>query len=198
MTARMRVVADLLNDRVLPFFEERAIPLLRVLTDCGTEYCGQRLHYQYELYLAVENIDHSRTKARHPQTNGICERFHRTIQEEFYATAFRKKLYRSLEVAAIRSGSVALYQYNRTRPHSGKYCYGKTPMQTFLDSLPLAREKMLDSFAERSAGAEAEPRTAQRRRRRVPGDSPLDLNQSVRSSMSYYKSYFLVRKYLGG
>jgi transposase InsO family protein len=83
------VAADLLNDQVLPFFEEQEIPLLRVLTDRGTEYCGQREHHEYELYLAVENIDHSRTKARHPQTNGICERFHRTVQEEFYATAFR-------------------------------------------------------------------------------------------------------------
>ena len=91
------VKADLLNDRVLPFFEEHEIPLLRVLTDRGTEYCGQREHHEYELYLAVENIDHSRTKARHPQTDGICERFHRTIQEEFYATAFRKKLYTRLE-----------------------------------------------------------------------------------------------------
>jgi transposase InsO family protein len=89
------VAADLLNDRVLPFFEEHEIPLLRVEeheipllrvpTDRGTEYCGQREHHEYELYLAVENIDHSRTKARHPQTNGICERFHRTIQEEFSA-----------------------------------------------------------------------------------------------------------------
>ena len=91
------VAADLLNDRVLSFFEEHEIPLLRVLTDRGTEYCGQREHHEYELYLAVENVDHSRTKARHPQTNGICERFHRTIQEEFYATAFRKKLYPSLD-----------------------------------------------------------------------------------------------------
>ncbi len=91
------VAAHLLNDRVLPFFEEHEIPLLRVLTDRSTEYCGQREHHEYELYLAVENIDHNRTKARQPQTNGICERFHRTIQEEFYATAFRKKLYTSLE-----------------------------------------------------------------------------------------------------
>ena len=86
------VAADLLNDRVLPFFEEQGIPLLRVLTDRGTEYCGQREHHEYELYLAVENIDHSRTRARRPQSNGICERFHRTLQEEFYAAAFRRKL----------------------------------------------------------------------------------------------------------
>jgi transposase InsO family protein len=137
------VAADLLNDRVLPFFEEHEIPLLRVLTDRGTEFCGQREHHEYELYLAVENIDHSRTKARHPQTNGICERFHRTIQEEFYATAFRKKLYHDLEELQADL-DVWLAEYNRTRPHSGKYCYGKTPMQTFLDSLSLAKEKMLD------------------------------------------------------
>jgi len=112
------VAADLLNDRVLPFFEEHDIPLLRVLTDRGTEYCGQREHHEYELYLAVENIDHSRTKARHPQTNGICERFHRTIQEEFYATAFRKTLYHDLE--ELQTDLEAwLDEYNRTRPHSG-------------------------------------------------------------------------------
>ncbi len=150
------VAADLLNDRVLPFFEEHDIPLLRVLTDRGTEYCGQREHHEYELYLAVENIDHSRTKARHPQTNGICERFHRTIQEEFYATAFRKKLYHSLEELQVDLDAW-LHEYNRTRPHSGKYCYGKTPLQTLLDSLPLAREKMLDSFVNAAPAPERSP-----------------------------------------
>jgi transposase InsO family protein len=151
------VAADLLNDRVLPFFEEHEIPLLRVLTDRGTEFCGQREHHEYELYLAVENIDHSRTKARHPQTNGICERFHRTIQEEFYATAFRKKLYASLEELQADLDAW-LDEYNRTRPHSGKYCYGKTPMQTFVDSLSLAREKMLDA----SFGSAPEPESSKR------------------------------------
>jgi transposase InsO family protein len=155
------VAADLLNDRVLPFFEEHDIPLLRVLTDRGTEYCGQREHHEYELYLAVENIDHSRTKARHPQTNGICERFHRTIQEEFYATAFRKKLYHSLEELQADLDEW-LDEYNRTRPHSGKYCYGKTPMQTFLDSLSLAREKMLDSVSAAAAAPAPERSPAQR------------------------------------
>ena len=88
------VAADLLNDRVIPFYEDQAIPLLRILTDRGTEYCGRPEHHEYELYLAVENIDHSKTKARHPQTNGICERFHKTILNEFYQIAFRKKVYK--------------------------------------------------------------------------------------------------------
>jgi transposase InsO family protein len=150
------VAADLLNDRVLPFFEEYEIPLLRVLTDRGTEYCGQREHHEYELYLAVENIDHSRTKARHPQTNGICERFHRTLQEEFYATAFRKKLYTNLEQMQADLEDW-LAEYHRTRPHSGKYCYGKTPMQTFLDSISRAREKMLDALSPPAPEPERSP-----------------------------------------
>ena len=68
--------AEILNDRVVPFYDEHGIRLSRVLTDRGTEFCGSESH-EYELYLAVEDIDHSRTKAKSPQTNGICERFHR-------------------------------------------------------------------------------------------------------------------------
>lgn len=76
------VIADLLPDRMLPFFERQEVPLLRILTYRGTEYCGSLQNHEYELYLAIENIDHTRTKAHHPQTNGICEHFHRTIQDE--------------------------------------------------------------------------------------------------------------------
>jgi len=140
------VAADLLNDRVLPFYEENSVPLLRVLTDRGTEFCGQREHHEYQLYLAVENIDHTRTKARHPQTNGICERFHKTIQEEFYSTAFRKTLYSNLEQLQADLDAW-LEEYNVQRPHSGKYCFGKTPMDCFLASRQLAWDKMLDQTA---------------------------------------------------
>lgn len=134
--------ADALNDKVLPFFAEHDIPLLRVLTDRGTEYCGKVENHAYQLYLAVEDIDHSRTKASSPQTNGICERFHRTLKEEFYDIAFRKKLYTSLDELQIDLEEY-LRKYNNERPHSGKYCYGKTPMQTFRESLKIAKEKNL-------------------------------------------------------
>jgi transposase InsO family protein len=136
------VAADLLNDRVTPFFEEHEIPLLRILTDRGTEFCGNRAHHEYQLYLAVENIDHTKTKARSPQTNGICERFQRTILNEFYQVAFRKKIYSSLEELQ-QDVDKWLKEYNEERPHSGKYCYGKTPMQTFEDSIHIAQEKMI-------------------------------------------------------
>lgn len=137
------VAAEMLNDRVVPFFDQHEVPLLRVLTDRGTEYCGNRESHEYQLYLAIENVDHTRTKAKSPQTNGICERFHRTVQEEFYSSAFRRKLYRTLEELQ-QDLDQWLTEYNEQRSHSGRYCFGKTPLQTFLDSKHLAQDKMLD------------------------------------------------------
>ena len=136
--------ADLMNDRVVPFFEENEIVVSRVLTDRGTEFCGKPEHHEYELYLAIENIDHTRTKARSPQTNGICERFHKTLLDEFYRIAFRKKLYRS--IAELQKDLEAwLIEYNNERPHQGRWCYGKTPTQTFVDTLSVAKEKLMQA-----------------------------------------------------
>lgn len=135
--------ADMLNDPVLPWYEEQGIPLLRILTDRGSEYCGNREHHEYALYLDLEDIEHTRTKTRSPQTNGICERFHQTIQNEFYATAFRRKLYTRLDQLQA-DVDVWIKSYNEERTHSGKHCFGKTPMQTLMDSKPLALAKQLD------------------------------------------------------
>jgi hypothetical protein len=107
-----------------------------------SEYCGNPERHEYELYLAVEDIDHSRTKTKSPQTNGICERFHKTVLNEFYRVAFRKKVYRSIdELQADLDAWTA--QYNETRPHQGRWCFGKTPKQTFLNAMPMTKEKMI-------------------------------------------------------
>jgi integrase-like protein len=98
--------------------------------------------HEYELYLAIEDIDHSRTKTKSPQTNGICERFHKTVLNEFYRVAFRKKVYRSIDELQVDL-DVWIRDYNEARPHQGRWCYGKTPMQTFLDAVPLTKEKMI-------------------------------------------------------
>src|ERR1700741_5371561 len=136
--------ADLMNDRVVPFFDEHEIVVSRMLTDRGTEFCGKPERHEYELYLAIENIDHTRTKARSPQTNGICERFHKTLLDEFYRVAFRKKLYRRIDEL---QGDLDpwLIQHNEQRSHQGRWCYGKTPMQTFIDTLPVAKEKLMQA-----------------------------------------------------
>lgn len=135
--------ADMLNDRVLPFYEEQGIALLRILTDRGSEYCGNREHHEFALYLDLENIEHTRTKTKSPQTNGICERFHQTIQNEFYASAFRRKLYNNLEQLQADVDNW-VHAYNTQRTHSGKHCFGKTPWQTLQESKHLALAKQLD------------------------------------------------------
>src|SRR5437870_8435075 len=133
--------AEILNDRVVPFYDEHGIRLSRMLTDRGTEFCGRQSH-EYELYLAVEDVDHRRRKTKSPQTNGICERFHRTVLDEFYRVAFRKKIYLAIDELQADL-DVWLVEYNEQRPHQGCWCFGKTPMQTFLDALPMAKEKLM-------------------------------------------------------
>ena len=140
------VAADMLNDRVVPFFEQHELKVMRMLTDRGTEYCGNRETHEYELYLAIEDIDHSNIKAKSPQTNGICERFNRTVQNEFYAIAFRKRIYTPIDQLQADLDAW-MNSYNTQRTHSGKYCFGKTPMQTFLEGIEVARKYQLQDAA---------------------------------------------------
>ena len=134
--------ADLLNDRVLPFYQSQDLPMLRILTDRGTEYCGKVEQHDYELYLAVNDIDHTKTNAASPQTNGICERFHKTILQEFYQIKNKKKLYSSLEELQVDLDDWLKF-YNTERTHQGKMCCGRTPLETLLDGKRIWAEKNL-------------------------------------------------------
>lgn len=134
--------ADLLNDKVLPFFTEEQLPMLRILTDRGTEYCGRAETHDYQLYLAINDIEHSKTKVRSPQTNGICERFHKTILQEFYQVALRKNLYNDL-AALQKDLDEWLDYYNNQRTHQGKMCCGRTPMATLQDGKTVWKEKFI-------------------------------------------------------
>ncbi|AMP89304.1 IS481 family transposase [Legionella pneumophila subsp. pascullei] len=135
--------ADILNDKVLPFFEQYNLPILRILTDRGTEYCGKVEHHDYQLYLAINNIDHTKTKANSPQTNGICERFHKTILQEFYQVTFRKKIYESIDKLQKDLDEWMDY-YNNQRTHQGKMCCGRTPMQTLIEDKQIWMEKFIN------------------------------------------------------
>ena len=85
---------------------------------------------------------HSRTKTKSPQTNGIVERFHKPVRDEFYRVVFRKKIYGS--IAELQADLDAWVQsYNEDRAHQGRSCFGKTPTQTFLNATPPAKEKMI-------------------------------------------------------
>ena len=133
--------ADLLNDKVLPAFAEQGMSVIRILTDRGTEYCGKPETHDYQLYLALNDIEHTKTKAFHPQTNGICERFHKTILDEFYRVTFRRKLYSTLEELQADLDDWIRY-YNHDRTHQGKVCCGRTPMQTMIDGKEAYNEKV--------------------------------------------------------
>ncbi len=132
--------ADFLNDRVVPFFEKQETPLHRILTDRGTEYCGKLETHEYQLLLALTDIEHTKTKARSPQTNGICERFHRTVLSEFYQIAFRKKVYSSIDELQVDLDQWLVY-YNHERTHQGKMCCGRTPWETFVDAKKITQQK---------------------------------------------------------
>lgn len=133
--------AELLNERVLPLFESQNMRLLRMLTDRGTEFCGRIEIHDYELYLAINEIEHTKTKVHHPQTNGICERFHKTILQEFYQVTFRKKIYSTLDELQ-KDLDDWIYYYNYKRTHQGKMCCGRTPMETFIDGKNIWIEKV--------------------------------------------------------
>lgn len=137
--------ADMLNDKVLPFFESHELPVLRILTDRGTEYCGRRDKHDYQLFMAINDIEHTKTKVKSPQTNGICERFHKTILQEFYQVTFRKKLYESIEdLQADLDEWIAWY--NNERTHQGKMCCGRTPFQTMIEGKEIWKEKFVNQI----------------------------------------------------
>lgn len=144
--------ADFLNDKVLPFFDAQNMTLLRVLTDRGTEYCGRIETHPYQLFLHLNGVEHSKTKVRHPQTNGSTERLNQTIQNEFYKVAFRKKIYTTLDEIQEDLDDFMEY-YNNDRTNQGKYCKGRTPMQTFEDGRDLYQKYVFENSEEEKNAA---------------------------------------------
>ena len=135
--------ADMLNDKVLPFCAEHDLPVLRILTDRGTEYCGRVDKHDFQLFLTINDIDHTRTRVKSPQTNGICERFHKTILQEFYQVTFRKKLYQSIEELQADLDTW-IDVYNKERTHQGKMCCGRTPFETMIEGKAIWKEKFVN------------------------------------------------------
>jgi transposase InsO family protein len=102
--------------------------------------------------LYLNDIEHTRTKVRRPQTNGAVERLNQTIQDEFYSVAFRKKLYRTVEEIQLDLDAFLTY-YNEQRTNQGRYCQGRTPLATFTDGLQLYNRYVFDGELEEMAAA---------------------------------------------
>jgi hypothetical protein len=131
----------LLNDRVLPFLEEQGLEMLCILIDRGTEYCGKVEQHDCELFLVANNIEHTKTKSASIYINGICECFHKTILQEFYQVAFRRRLYLTLKELQDDLDEW-LHYYNHQRTHQGKVCCGRTPIETLIAGKGIWNEKV--------------------------------------------------------
>jgi transposase InsO family protein len=160
-------VAVLYND-VLPFYEAQGLTVGAVLTDNGREFCGTE-HHPYELYLALEGIEHRKTKVRRPQTNGFVERFNRTLLDEFLRTAMRTTLYTSTD-ALQADLDTWLVHYNEERPHRGYRNMGKRPIETIRafaarpEALPTADAQEAVPGAQAGSRADTAPRRGRRKR----------------------------------
>jgi transposase InsO family protein len=140
-TAKVPITAaDLLNDRVLPFYEKEKVPVTTILTDRGTEFKGRLESHPYELFLQLNDIEHRLCKVGTPRTNGFVERFNRTILDEFFREAFRKKFYASVEELQTDLNEW-LRRYNHERPHRGYRNLGRRPYETFLEGKKLIGKK---------------------------------------------------------
>lgn len=130
-TAKVPIAsADILYDRVLPFYEGEGVLVNTILTDRGTEFKGKLNSHPYELFLALHDIEHRLCKVGTPRTNGFVERFNRTILDEFFREAFRKKFYSTVEELQ-EDLDTWLNHYNYERPHRGYRNMGRRPYETF-------------------------------------------------------------------
>lgn len=127
---RQETTADVLYDRVLPFYTNHGLTIEAILTDNGTEYKGRPMIHLYEIYLELNDIKHRTTKVATPRTNGFVERFNRTVLDEFFRMAFRKTFYESVE-ALQADLDTWLHHYNHDRPHRGYRNQGRRPIETF-------------------------------------------------------------------
>ncbi|GHT52479.1 IS481 family transposase [Spirochaetia bacterium] len=135
-TSKVPVTAvHVLNDKVLPFFEEQNCPVSTVLSDNGREYCGRPEQHPFELFLQLENIEHRTTQVRRPQSNGIVERLHRTLLDEHFRIQGRVKFYESIEEMQVDLDNY-LHTYNYDRAHQGRNMNGRTPYQAFVEGIP--------------------------------------------------------------
>jgi len=121
--------ADVLYDRVLPFYESQGLRVEHVLTDNGREYCGRAMIHPYQIFLELNDIVHRRTKVATPRTNGFVERFNRTVLDEFFRETFRQKLYTSTDELQVDLDAWLTY-YNTERPHRGYRNMGRRPIET--------------------------------------------------------------------
>ncbi|MEO1065761.1 MAG: IS481 family transposase [Pseudomonadota bacterium] len=140
-TSKLPITAvHVMNNDVLPTFEEAKATIDVVLSDNGREFCGRPDKHPYELFLQLEEIEHRTTKVKRPQSNGIVERLHRTLLDEHFRVEGRRTWFESVEEMQAVLDEYLIY-YNTKRPHQGRNMNGRPPMQVFRAGLPKSTTK---------------------------------------------------------
>ena len=143
-TSKLPVTAvQVLNNHVLPFFEEQGAKVQTVLSGNGREYCGRPDKHPYELFLQLEEIKHRTTKVGRPQSNGFIER----LLEEHLRIKGRTTCYESVEEMQ-KDLDGYLQTYNTRRPRRGCGMKGRTLYEVFKAGIPRKRRTRKPSARE--------------------------------------------------
>ncbi len=124
-----------LNNDVLPTFEQHGAHIDAVLSDNGREFCGREDRHPYELFLQLEGIEHKRTRVNRPHSNGIVERWHRTVLDEHFRVEGRRPWFETIDEMQVVLDTY-LVNSNTKRPHQGRGMDGRTPLKAFRDGIP--------------------------------------------------------------
>lgn len=144
----------LMNNDVLPTFEQHKARIEVVLSDNGREFCGRPDRHPYELFLQLEEIEHRKTKVKRPQSNGIVERFHRTLLDEHFRVEGRRTWFETIEeMQAVLD--TYLVGYNTRRPHQGRNMNGRIPAQAFVEGLLKPQHKQGDKKPKKTSQKQA-------------------------------------------
>jgi transposase InsO family protein len=153
--SKMPVTAvHLMNNDVIPTFEQHNAKIDAVLSDNGREFCGRPDQHPYELFLQLEEIEHRTTRVKRPQSNGIVERLHRTLLDEHFRVEGRRTWFETVDEMQTVLDSY-MDSYNQRRPHQGRGMNGRTPAQAFVEGLPNRASQQQEDKQEKRANRKA-------------------------------------------
>lgn len=127
---------NFVEECLIPQFFVNNVTIESILTDNGTEFTDRKFRkmlFDYE-------ITHKRIPPGKPMLNGYCERFQRTILEEFYQPVFRKRFFSSIEELQTELTKFLVY-YNFERAHFGITKTGAIPAETLKAKINVLRQR---------------------------------------------------------
>ena len=128
---------DILEDRVLPFYQRYAVTIGRVFTRSTREYCGLATLHPFETLLAAAHIEHRSLDARRGMRSQACEDFYHILCAEFFTPAIRNNSYNSFGKLQ-QDLDIFVENFNHERPNIDHSSQGLTPFTMFSDTIGIS------------------------------------------------------------